>query len=379
MAKQNYNIGDLDPAGEITLNNPKAVLLIFDPDLEDTFRMELKDLSSATGIGRVNRTLNYSKFQLEYRSKLMQFGRTSFVLRGENKNPVMVLEVAEDTIHPIAIEFFPSKAGVAAKSEMVTYNVLTNTTEPLSVTGSEGEFDGDRAVKTLPQIGVNYGGTTTAQWINNAFFGFQGAQIALALTATSFEYGTEFQVKVTGIITPREEETINNRQIRKLTAGDQADVLLAAFATNSQEVTDLIRKTTTYTVSADVDNNDDPRTISTSQTVTPVLPFFYGVGTPAQINNEAWVRANAQKSLSGDNETHITITSVAQRPFIISPVSFGGVSAVIDPDNSDIRGGFSMLAAQDYSFGPANEKIAYQALMLDADYTGTDVTLTVRF
>lgn len=371
MAKRDFVLGELNVASASARSNPNSGLMLWDPEAEDSFLLLLSDLFANTGVERAVRSVSYSTFKREYNTGQLQFGRNTLVYPPSGGNQILVTEVGPKNIHPIAVEL--KVADGVTTPTVVTWNIVDNVTSELALAGSNGSFNGNRPVKSTPQVGVTYGGTTLLQWVENAYFGFLPAQLIFGLNADKFEYGTDFTVVASATIVPRDETAITFREIRKGTT------LLASSAANEFSTSDPISSETTYRLQVRVGNQGNPTTLQTSITIKPVLPIYIGVGTFAQATNRAFIQASQQKTLSKNAEHTFTVTANQQRIYISVPVSFGFIKAIVDEDNSDILGGFTRRPAEDFLFGEEEEEIPYYTLVLNSDYTATNSSFTFKF
>ncbi len=161
---------------------------------------------------------------------------------------------------------------------------------PAQQVGGNGEFNGARAIKSIPIAGFTPGGTTLGEWIENAFYPFLQATISLN-TFPLQEVGVSYAPVVVGTITLRDETIVNARRVMQdgvsinNPAGNSINYTAPAF-------TILVGDNKTYRIEADVDNNGNPATKqSPSRKVEGVFPYLIGSSTDPALTGAALYNA----------------------------------------------------------------------------------------
>lgn len=369
-----YTIDDLDPASKVLKSAlGLAKIPIWSPTEQDTYKISIADLmASYSSSGSAVRSVPYSEFLLDYVNFKMVYGRQTLVVR-PGKTTLLVTEGVTGTIHPITVEFYLQANSTNLFSRIVTFDPEENLTTPFVVAAGSGAFVGNRTVKSLPQIGQNYGGTTTSEWLDKAFFAFSGAQGSMSLSVNKFIRGTPTTVAVVATISPNEETVISARTIRA------NGTSIKTGETNTLSASMTIETTTTFNFSANLGNNGSPTTLNIQSEARAVLPFYVCVCDTTQANSADFIRANSQALLSETQDVTINITADKKRILLAFPASFGNISAVIDSDNTNVVGGFTQLSDINFLFGSAQESVVYKRLLLSSDYTGSNVPLLIKF
>jgi hypothetical protein len=215
-----------------------------------------------------------------------------------------------------------------------------------SDTASYVPFNGDRAItRNDPDfLGLNVGGESTVEFLNNFFFPFLASTMTLSSITTLRETGSGHTVPLSGTITG------NSETIFESTGSVFKDnVLYEAFASAS-----------TYSVTTDnvvgsggvssysyrsrywVGNNGSPGLIySSTRTVSYIFPYFYGTSTDASLSGNT-LYTTLTKSVVSQGTKTVSMSGTTVYMYYCFPDSYADLTSIKDPNL------FEILTAFDY-------------------------------
>ena len=79
-----------------------------------------------------------------------------------------------------------------------------------------GEFDGARAIKTVPNLGDIYGSSTTGGFLDSAFFGNVFATIDINVADSLFEIGTNNSILTDGTTIVNDETSLSGGIVQRI-------------------------------------------------------------------------------------------------------------------------------------------------------------------
>jgi hypothetical protein len=233
-------------------------------------------------------------------------------------------------------------------------------------TGGSVAFNGNRPIKTLPQIGVTYGGETITEFEENMYFGFISAVVTLG-GGGNFELGTTANVTIQGSYTANDEKKALTGV--KLLKNDVAVAGINSLPINSAQ---SLTADTTFVVEATADNGGKPKVLSATTKVGFIKPLLFG-GLPLN-PSAAQVKGLAGRILGGAGEYTMMIDAASNRMTISIPANLNLIS-VKDPDNGQIVQSFSPIN-QNLPFDGYPDQ-GYKTFQNNADFSASAYKLTV--
>jgi hypothetical protein len=227
-------------------------------------------------------------------------------------------------------------------------------------TGTDIEFDGNRPIKSQPQIGQNLGAATLAEWVEKAFFAFLEATVGLSGGGT-YELGTTANVTIKGTYAANDE--------KEPVTGIVVNGINALPFDSAQSVT----ANTTFHLQAQVANNGTPKQITAETTVSFIKPLLFGA-LPAN-PSAAQVKGLGGRIISGPGTYSMVITAAGNRLTISVPSELT-VTSIKDPDNGQILSSFGNPIAQNLPFAGYADQ-GYRTYQNNADFTAQSYNLTV--
>lgn len=222
--------------------------------------------------------------------------------------------------------------------------------------GAQGVFNGDREVKRSGLPAVNAGGTTLEEWVENYFFPFIPATLAINSHSLQ-EIGSTYSPSITYNITLNDETTVTAGRILNVTSGSTIYAVPSPAADDTFAAADVTTDNT-WRNEADVDNNGSPETIqSSSSSVSFIYPWFYGMDADASLSGTD-VYSNLTKSLQNQGTKTPTFNGSDEFIYIFTPASWADIDTITD------QNGFNVTASFD---GPTLTNVASSGL--DNDYS----------
>ena len=214
--------------------------------------------------------------------------------------------------------------------------------------GGSDLFNWNRTLKALPQIGVNYGGTTVQEGLEAMFFPFLSAYMSLNGFGLA-EVGDDFAPQLIGSITLNDETLVSNRRI--FVGG----VDTASFVGNSinQAAPANITTNETYQLRTDVDNNGSPTTINSPiRTQSFIYPFLHGMSADANLI-QTTIYAGLTKLLQNQGNKNILLNGSSQTIYFAYDSSYPDLAQILDNNGFDVTGNFTQSLLNVDSVGKA--------------------------
>lgn len=238
--------------------------------------------------------------------------------------------------------------------------------------GGNVAFNGERPIKRVPTNGLNPGGLTVSEFLENLFFPFVAATIGLSNILLR-EKGTIVTLNLTATITANDETIFSNG---RLLNGANTQVGTFNAAPGNQAVTPIggLTQNDTFRALVDIDNNGNPITIQASRVLSFEAPTYAGAGplglNESQIKNlTKFVRARA-------NHT-VAFSPTNQRFYYAYPATFGLLARIIDPNNFDVTASFQSVT-EIFTLADGNQEL-YRIYFNNADTTQTNFNLRFEF
>lgn len=198
-------------------------------------------------------------------------------------------------------------------------------------------FDGQRAIKRVPQVGDNFGTTSLLDFIEEAFFPELVALITQA-TQALHEVGESFAPTIIGTIDPK-DSTINSRRVREVVG----NTVVANPATNAVNellaaVTIVSGITKTYRIEADVTTDGDNTTeVSPDVDLEGVYPFFYGMEAAGKVGLPLY--QDLIKLIQKQIDKVVNLNGTNLKMYYAYPATYPDLTSIKDPSGFEALGG----------------------------------------
>jgi hypothetical protein len=246
----------------------------------------------------------------------------------------------------------PSK-GISVKlNDADKSYVLTVSASDARYGNSEDKYyNGNRAIKTLPYIGEIPGGVTVVEWLDNVFYAFVPATVAINSGTTYYEVGSNQNLSITATVTVNDETMFGSGSIRK----DGSIVLNTATPTAGFAYTDNgVLADHSYIAQVQIDNDGSPIVISSgTKTATFIYPFLYGVSATPSLSGTALYSALTKDITPLSNKAY-SITGTATYLYVAYPASYPDLTDALDPNIFHVLTSFNASTVSATSVGLAS-------------------------
>ena len=209
---------------------------------------------------------------------------------------------------------------------------------PFNSTVSDVLFDGNRAIKRVPEAGENLGTASVNDFLEAAYFPELVAEITQG-NLPLLEVGVGYAPTIAGTINPN-DSTTNARRIREVIgntivanpAGNAISELLPSVT-----IVDGINKT--YRIEADVTTDSIPTTEqSLDVDLVGAYPYFHGFGVAGLIGNPLYL--GLIKFVAKQGNYSFYMSGVNQKMYIVFDSNLPNLTSVKDPNGFEILGSF---------------------------------------
>lgn len=242
-----------------------------------------------------------------------------------------------------------SWANRAVVSDAALYAFFADTAS-LSETMS---FDGNRAIKRSPHTGLNVGGNTVVEFLNNFFFPFVSATVSVNSGVTYYETGSSQTITVNGSVTLNDETNFGTGSVERDSVS--WNTFTPSTSSASYTFSDIgIEENHSYITYVQVNNNGSPTVISSgTKTVTFIYPFLYGLSTSSSLDSGS-LYTELTKSVTTQSDMTINLVGTATFIYFAYPASYGNLLSIIDPNLFNITSDFTATSMSVTSSGLTN-------------------------
>jgi hypothetical protein len=246
-------------------------------------------------------------------------------------NVVFQIESGSGLISSASYAYSASHAEFATTAAYAaTYSYVTQSNVP---------YNGVRAIKRSPYSGLNVGGTTVEEFLDNFFFPFQSATIAINAGTSYYETGTSQNITVNVTVTANDETVFGSGSVKK------SGVVWNTFATippYTPSFTDTgLMANDTYIAYAEIDNSGAPTIINSStKTISFIYPFLYGMSANPNLDSGS-LYTTLTKSVTAQGSKTINLVDTAVYIYYAYPASYGSLTSIIDPNTFNITSDFT--------------------------------------
>lgn len=204
-------------------------------------------------------------------------------------------------------------------------------------------FNGNRTIKRSPYTSLNVGGANVNEFLENFFFPFISATIAISSGGTTYyEIGTTQNVSITPVITANDETIFGNSTIKK----DLVDWSSSSVPPYTFTATDTgVTSNHSYIAYVPVDDNGSPTVIlSNIKSVSFIYPYLWGMSsTPGLEGNTLYTTLTKTIQTQG-NKTVNMVGNVVYMYFCY-PASYPVLTSILDPNTFEAIGNFEYSAS----------------------------------
>jgi hypothetical protein len=204
-------------------------------------------------------------------------------------------------------------------------------------------FNGNRTIKRSPYTSLNVGGTDVNQFLENFFFPFISATIAISSGGTTYyETGTTQNVSVSTTITANDETIFGEATVKKdLVNWNSSSVPPYTFAFTDTGVT----ADHSYISYVPVDNNGSPTVIlSNIKSVSFIYPYLWGMSTTPGLEGTSLYTSLTKSIQTQGNKTVSMIGNVVYMYFCY-PATYPVLTSILDPNTFEAFGNFEYSAS----------------------------------
>lgn len=208
-----------------------------------------------------------------------------------------------------------------------------------------GEFDGARAVKTIPDLGDIYGSSTTGGFLDSAFFGFVPATIDINVADSLFEIGTNNSILTTGETIVNDETSLSGGIVQRIFPDTLTVHSFGGGQSYSTNITFYPQQSADSTLTEQyhalqVGSISDTIT-SDIKTLNSVYPFLFGTSTSDLSGGGTDVYNQLTKAVEQQGNKTKTFTPASDVfLYYTYPASYGSLQKILDNSGLNVTGAF---------------------------------------
>lgn len=226
---------------------------------------------------------------------------------------------------------YPFTSSWAVNVESASYT-LTSSTTP---------FNGNRAIKREdPDFeGLNVGGGTVVDFLNNFFFPFIPASVSLTLvpSTTLYEIGNDPSPTIRVNVTANDETLFESGSVRKDGTNTWTITKPVLPATNYDNVDSNITTGHTYQAYISASNDGTPGLIaSNTRTISFVYPYFWGLSTNPSLSGTTLYGTLTKTIQSYSATNNVSFTGTATYIYFCYPDTYTDIVYIYDYNDFDV-------------------------------------------
>lgn len=204
-------------------------------------------------------------------------------------------------------------------------------------TSSVTVFNGERSIKRTGYSGLNVGGTSVVDFLNNFFFPFVSATVSdTPVGTTLYQRGTSNTFTLTSTILANDEITFGSASVKR----DGIEWSGSIIPPLSFAIPDIVTSNHSYQTFVQVDNNGNPTIISSNTSnVSFIYPYLWGMSTVAGLNGSSLYNAFTKQIVVSGDKTVSLIGNVTYIYFAY-PSTYPALTSIIDPNGFEVIGNF---------------------------------------
>jgi hypothetical protein len=215
-------------------------------------------------------------------------------------------------------------------------------TSSYAITSSESGtgYNGNRTIKRSPYTTLNVGGTSLKDFIENFFFPFVPATVAISSGGTTYyETGSNQNISVVSTITANDEITFGSSSVYRDSAAWNTTGSPSPLIFTFTDTT--ISSSHTYQTSTQTNNNGSPTVISSNtKTATFIYPYLYGMSVTAGLSGVALYTGLSGKSITPQGSKTFNYSGTAVYMYFAYPASYSDLVSILDPNSFQVIGSF---------------------------------------
>ena len=240
--------------------------------------------------------------------------------------------------------------------------IVTGSTLPVTasvaVTSGDVPFNGNRAIKLDdPDFNsVNVGGSTVTEFLENLFFPFVSATVALNSGTTYYQTGSSNNITLTATVTSNDETSFGSGSIKR----DGVEIYTDATPTPSFGTTDTaVMVDRTYYAYLQVDNDGSPTVVgSSAKNIRFVYPILYGTSSTAGLTGTDLYGAMLKSNIAQASSVARSFVGTGVYIYYAVPASYNALTSILDPNS------FELIDSFDYS-----SSVSVTSTGLSSDWT----------
>lgn len=200
-------------------------------------------------------------------------------------------------------------------------------------------FNGNRTIKRSPYTALNVGGTTVDEFLENFFFPFVPATVAISSGGTSYyEIGTLQNFTIASTITANDEILYGTASVKRNSV--DWNIVGSIPPLTFTYIDSNISTNYSYITFVQTDNDGSPTLISSNtKTATFIYPYLWGMSTIAGLSGNTLYTTLTKQVVSQGNKTVSLIGNVVYIYFCY-PDSYAALSSILDPNGFEAKGNF---------------------------------------
>lgn len=223
------------------------------------------------------------------------------------------------------------------------------------ISGLNTAFNGIRNITRVPSVGLNVGGVTLRQFLENLFFPFAPAISALSSSSGSlFEVGTDNLLTLNSVITQNNETEFNGGDLMCIyplgqslqeRTGNEAITITHQFYPQQGEGNYLYK---TFRAIDQVGNNGSPtQLLSNLLTIASCYPYLYGMSENDYSSSRSGFYAEMSKIIknaASSTEIYLNSPTILKYAYFAFPASYDSLSQIMFNNILDVIGAWSLIA-----------------------------------
>lgn len=208
-----------------------------------------------------------------------------------------------------------------------------------SLSSSYISYNGNRTIKRSPYTTLNVGGDDLVEFIENFFFPFIPATVAISSAGTYYyETGSTQNFSISSTVTANDEISYGSGSVRRdgIVWNTTSTIPPLTFA-----FTDTgISSSHSYITYVQTNNNGTPTVINSSaRAASFIYPYLWGMSSTAGLTGSNLYNAFTKQIVASGNKTVSMIGNVVYIYFAY-PSSYGSLVSILDPNTFEALGNF---------------------------------------
>lgn len=250
-----------------------------------------------------------------------------------------------DKISDWASKYGIGTTGQAEQSTFSTNSLysISSSWASRSISSSYTYFNGERPItRNDPDFyGLNVGGITVTQFLENFFFPFRIATVAITTPSSTayYETGSIQSPSIVSTITPNDETVFGTGSVRR-------DGLIwntiASIPPYTPSFTDTnISSSHIYKTYIQVGNNGSPTVITSStRAISFIYPYLYGLSSTAGLSGTTLYTTMVSKSIITEQDKGDYFWGTGTYIYFCYPSTYSSLTSILDPNSFELLPSF---------------------------------------